>query len=316
MAGKRVAFGRLGARGSDAARGASRGSARGSNNSGSTGSGGTGGGRGSNGGRRGDGPDGRRPLMAGNWKMNFTHLEAIAHTQKLAFSFTEEQLSDVEVVLLPPFTDLRSVQTLIDADNLLLGFGAQDLSPYDGGAYTGDVSGPMLAKLGCQYVIVGHSERRTVHGETDAIVNAKVRAALRNEISPILCVGEGLEVREADDHVPHCTRQLDAALDSVSATQMRSVVVAYEPIWAIGTGKTATGGDAQQVIGAIRARLAERYDAATADLVRILYGGSVTAANIAAIMAEPDIDGALIGGASLKADEFVSICRYQDHILR
>ena len=262
------------------------------------------------------GPGERRPLMAGNWKMNFTHLEAIAHTQKLAFSFTPEQLTDVEVVLLPPFTAIRSVQTLIDADNLLLGFGAQDLSPFDGGAYTGDVSGPMLAKLGCKYVVVGHSERRTIHGETDELVNSKVKAALRNEIAPILCVGEGLEVRENSGHVPHCTHQLDAALDGLDAKQVQRVVIAYEPIWAIGTGKTATPGDAQEVIAAIRARIGLSYDDETAANTRVLYGGSVTSANIAGIMAEPDIDGALIGGASLKPDEFVSICRYSEHITR
>ena len=261
-------------------------------------------------------PEGRRPLMAGNWKMNLNHLEAIALTQKLAFSLTEKQLTEVETVLLPPFVDIRSVQTLIDADNLLIGYGAQDLSPYDSGAYTGDVSGPMLAKLGCQYVIVGHSERRTIHGEGDDVVAAKVKAAIRNEIAPILCVGEGLEVREGGGQVPHCTNQLDAALDGLTAEQVRGVVVAYEPIWAIGTGKTATPGDAQEVIGAIRSRLAERFDQETATTVRILYGGSVTSANIAAIMAEPDIDGALIGGASLKVDEFVAICRYREHIPR
>jgi triosephosphate isomerase (TIM) len=261
-------------------------------------------------------PGERRPLMAANWKMNLNHFEAIAHTQKLAFSFTEKELTEVEVVLLPPFVDIRSVQTLIDADNLLIGFGAQDLSPYDSGAYTGDVSGPMLATLGCQYVIVGHSERRTYHHEDDKIVNAKVKAALRNEIVPILCIGEGLELREADEQVPHCTAQLDAALDGLTAEQVRQVVVAYEPIWAIGTGKTATPGDAQEVVGAIRARLAERYDRETATTVRILYGGSVTAANIAGIMAEPDIDGGLIGGASLKLDEFVAICRYKEQAPR
>jgi triosephosphate isomerase (TIM) len=267
-------------------------------------------------GRRPLKPGERRPLMAGNWKMNFNHLEAIGHTQKLAFSFTAEQLMDVEVVLLPPFTDLRSVQTLIDADNLLIGFGAQDLSQHDGGAYTGDVSGPMLAKLGCQYVIVGHSERRTIHHETDELVNAKTKAAVRNGIAPILCVGENLEVREAEAHVPHCVKQIDAALDGITAEQAREIVVAYEPIWAIGTGKTATPGDAQEVIGAIRGRLAERYGAETANTMRILYGGSVTSANIAAIMAEPDIDGALIGGASLKPDEFVAIARYREHVGR
>jgi len=261
-------------------------------------------------------PVSRRPLMAGNWKMNLNHLEAISLTQKLAFSLTDKQLTDVEVVVLPPFVDIRSVQTLIDGDKLLLGYGAQDLSPYDSGAYTGDISGVMLAKLGCQYVVVGHSERRAVHGEDDTMVAAKLKAALRHELTPILCVGEGLEIREEGGHIPHCSDQLDAALDGLKAEQVRKVVIAYEPVWAIGTGKTATPDDAQQVIGALRVSLAERYDIQTAEEVRILYGGSVNAANIAAIMAEPDVDGGLIGGASLKAEEFVSICRYREHIAR
>ncbi len=261
-------------------------------------------------------PAGRQPLMAGNWKMNLNHLEAISLAQKLAFSLTEKQLSDVEVVVLPPFVDIRSVQTLIDGDKLLLGYGAQDLSPYDSGAYTGDISGVMLAKLGCQYVLVGHSERRSVHGEDDALVNVKVKAALRHDITPILCVGEGLPVREEGNQVAHCRAQLDGALDGLKAEQVRAIVIAYEPVWAIGTGKTATPADAQEVIGALRARVAERYDLETADTVRILYGGSVSAANVAAIMAEADVDGGLVGGASLKAEEFVTICRYKEHIAR
>jgi triosephosphate isomerase len=256
----------------------------------------------------------RRPLIAGNWKMNLNHLEAIALTQKLAFSLPEKLLADVDVVLLPPFVDIRSVQTLIDGDKLLMGYGAQDLSPHPSGAYTGDVSGPMLAKLGCQYVVVGHSERRTHHHEDDALVNAKVKAALANGIAPILCVGEGLDVREAGDHRAHCLSQLDAALSGRSAEAMEKVVVAYEPIWAIGTGKTATPEDAQEVIGAIRARIAELYPGPTAERVRILYGGSVKAANTPEIMAQPDIDGALVGGASLDADEFVKICRYDEAV--
>lgn len=255
----------------------------------------------------------RRPLMAGNWKMNLNHLEAIALVQKLAFSLTEQQLTDVEAVVLPPFTALRSVQTLIDGDKLLIGYGAQDLSPHQPGAYTGDISGPMLAKLNCQYVVVGHSERRAYHHEDDALVNAKVKAALTNGMAPILCVGEGLEIRDTGEHVPYTVTQLDAALNKVTAEQVEKVVVAYEPVWAIGTGKTATPEDAQEVIGALRARLAERYPGETPDKVRILYGGSVKAANIAAIMAQPDVDGALIGGASLDAEEFVQICRYRDH---
>jgi triosephosphate isomerase len=252
----------------------------------------------------------RRPLMAGNWKMNLNHLEAIALVQKLAFSLTEKQLEDVEVVVLPPFTDLRSVQTLIDGDRLLIGYGAQDLSPHPPGAYTGDIAGSMLAKLGCQYVVVGHSERRAYHAEDDELVAAKVKAAHGNAITPILCVGEGLEVREAGEHVEHTLGQLDAALAGRSTTEVARTVVAYEPVWAIGTGKTATPADAQEVIGAIRKRLAERFDAATARAVRILYGGSVKANNIAGIMEQPDIDGALVGGASLVAEEFVRICRF------
>jgi len=250
--------------------------------------------------------------MAGNWKMNLNHLEAIALVQKLAFSLTEKQLNEVEAVVLPPFTDIRSVQTLIDGDKLLLGYGAQDMSPHPNGAYTGDVSGPMLAKLGCQYVVVGHSERRAYHHEDDALVNAKVKAALANGIAPILCIGEGLDVREQGEHVPYTLAQLEAALDGVKTDQLEKVVIAYEPVWAIGTGKTATPADAQEVIGAIRGRLAERYDGPSAGKVRILYGGSVKSANVADIMAEPDIDGALIGGASLDAEEFVRICRYRE----
>lgn len=251
----------------------------------------------------------RKPLMAGNWKMNNNHLEAIALTQKLAFSLTEQQLTDVECVVLPPFVDIRSVQTLVDGDKLLLAYGAQDLSPHQSGAYTGDISGPMLAKLGCSYVVVGHSERRQYHNEDDEIVNAKVNAALRNDITPILCVGEGLEVREAGEHVAHTLAQLDGALKGLTPAQVEKIVVAYEPVWAIGTGKTATPADAQEVIGAIRARLVETQGDTVAQAVRILYGGSVKSGNIAEIMAESDVDGALVGGASLDGDEFARICR-------
>jgi triosephosphate isomerase (TIM) len=258
----------------------------------------------------------RRPLMAGNWKMNLNHLEAIALVQKLAFSLNEQQLTDVETVVLPPFTALRSVQTLVDGEKLLIGYGAQDLSPFQAGAYTGDISGPMLAKLGCQYVVVGHSERRTYHHEDDALVNAKVAAALANGLRPILCVGEGLEVREELRHVPHCCDQLDAALRGLTAEQVESVVIAYEPVWAIGTGKTATPEDAQEVCGAVRQRLGETFGPAVAERVRILYGGSVKAANIAGIMVQPDVDGALVGGASIDADDFAQICRFPEHISR
>jgi triosephosphate isomerase len=247
--------------------------------------------------------------------MNLTHLEAIGLVQKLAFSLKEPELEAAEVVVLPPFTALRSVQTLVTGDKLEIGYGAQDLSAQDSGAYTGEVSGAMLAALACRYVVVGHSERRALHGEDDAVVADKVQAALRHGLVPILCVGEGLEVRRAGEHVPHCTAQLDAALEGLSAEQLISpgegtgIVIAYEPVWAIGTGEVATPEDAQEVCGALRSRLAERFGAETAGLVRILYGGSVKAANTAGILAGPDVDGALVGGASLDADEFAQICR-------
>ena len=251
---------------------------------------------------------GRLPLIAGNWKMNCNHLEAIALVQKLIFSLTEEQTSRVEVAVLPPFVDIRSVQTLIDGDRVPIRFGAQDVSPHDSGAYTGDVSGPMLAKLGCSYVVVGHSERRQHHGEDDGVVNSKVLAAYRNAVTPILCVGETLEVREADDHVQHVTAQLTAALDGVTAEQAETLVVAYEPIWAIGTGQVATPDDAQEVCAALRATLAELYSPVLGAAVRVIYGGSVKAGNAAELLAGPDVDGALVGGASLDADEFSRIC--------
>jgi triosephosphate isomerase len=257
--------------------------------------------------------EGRRPLIAGNWKMNMTHLDAIGLVQKLAFTIPEKVLEDVEVVVLPPFTALRSVQTLVTGDKLDLGYGAQDVSMHDSGAYTGDVSGVMLSALGCQYVTVGHSERRALHGEDDAVVAAKARAALRHGIVPIVCVGEGPEIRQAGGHVQHCTGQLVASLDGVIAEQMAGdaggVVIAYEPVWAIGTGAVATPEDAQEVCGELRARLAERFGPETAASVRILYGGSVKAANMAGLLAGPDIDGALVGGASLDADEFAQICQ-------
>jgi triosephosphate isomerase (TIM) len=251
----------------------------------------------------------RRPLIAGNWKMNLNHLEAITLVQKLAFSLKDKELEAAEVVVLPPFTALRSVQTLVTGDKLTIGYGAQDLSAQDSGAYTGEVSGAMLAALACQYVVVGHSERRALHAEDDTVVAGKVQAALRHGLVPILCVGEELDVRRENRHVAHCCGQLDADLEGVSAEQMAGIVIAYEPVWAIGTGEVATPEDAQEVCEAIRARLAERYDPETAGRVRILYGGSVKAANTAGIMAGPDIDGALVGGASLDADEFAQICR-------
>ncbi|WP_340562419.1 triose-phosphate isomerase [Streptomyces sp. GSL17-111] len=254
----------------------------------------------------------RTPIMAGNWKMNLNHLEAIAHVQKLAFALSDKDYDGVDVAVLPPFTDLRSVQTLVDGDKLKITYGAQDISAHDSGAYTGEVGGPMLAKLKCSYAVVGHSERRQYHHEDDALCNAKVKAAFKHGLTPILCVGEGLDVRKAGHHVQHTLAQLDGALDDVPAADAETLVIAYEPVWAIGTGEVATPEDAQEVCHAIRGRLGELYDTELADKVRIQYGGSVKSGNVAAIMAQPDVDGALIGGASLDVDEFVKIVRFRD----
>jgi len=254
----------------------------------------------------------RTPLMAGNWKMNLNHIEAIALVQKLAYTFNAEDFAALDVAVLPPFTDIRSVQTLVDGDKLALKYGAQDIAKSDKGAFTGEISGPMLAKLGCTFVIVGHSERREYHGEGDQIVNLKTQAALRNNLIPIVCIGEGLEVRKAGEHVAHTLAQLDAALAGVGANDVANLVVAYEPVWAIGTGEVASPADAQEVCGAIRARIREVHGSA-ADQTRILYGGSMKADNVAALMLEADIDGGLVGGASIDPDEFVSVCRYRMH---
>lgn len=254
----------------------------------------------------------RIPLMAGNWKMNLNHIEAIALVQKLAYTFNAEDFAALEIAVIPPFTDIRSVQTLVDGDKIALKYGAQDLAKADKGAFTGEISGPMLAKLGCTFVIVGHSERREFHGENDQTVNLKVQAALRNGITPIVCVGEGSEVRNAGDQVAHTLSQLDAALSGVSSKDVANLVIAYEPIWAIGTGEVATPADAQEVCGAIRDQIRKAHGSA-ADQVRVLYGGSMKADNVAALMKEPDIDGGLVGGASLDPDEFVSVCRYRMH---
>jgi triosephosphate isomerase len=251
----------------------------------------------------------RTPLMAGNWKMNLNHLEAIALVQKLASSLTDQDYDAVEVAVLPPFTDIRSVQTMVDGDHLRIKYGGQDLSPHDDGAFTGDISGGMLAKLGCSFVVVGHSERREHHHEDDATVNAKVVAALRHKLAPILCVGESLDVRRDGDAAAHCTAQLRGALSGVTAAQAKSLVVAYEPIWAIGTGEVATPEDAQEVCAAVRATLGEIYNASLASATRILYGGSVKSNNALELMAAPDVDGALVGGASLIPEDFVQIVR-------
>jgi triosephosphate isomerase len=246
----------------------------------------------------------RKPLIAGNWKMNLNHFEAIALVQKIAFSLPDKYFDKVDVTVIPPFTDLRSVQTLVDGDKLRLTYGAQDLSQHDSGAYTGEISGAFLAKLGCTFAVVGHSERRTYHDEDDALVAAKAAAALKHGLTPIVCIGEGLEIREAGDHVSHNVNQLRGSLAGLTAEQIATIVIAYEPVWAIGTGRVASAGDAQEVCAAIRKELAELSSAQAAAGVRVLYGGSVNAKNVGEIVAQEDVDGALVGGASLDGEQF------------
>lgn len=249
----------------------------------------------------------RKPLMAGNWKMNLNHYEAIALVQKIAFSLPDKYYDKVDVTVIPPFTDLRSVQTLVDGDKLRLTYGAQDLSQYDAGAYTGEISGAFLAKLGCGFVVVGHSERRTYHNEDDALVAAKAAAALKHELTPIVCIGEHLDVREAGNHVAHNVEQLRGSLAGLSSQQISQVVVAYEPVWAIGTGRVASAADAQEVCGAIRRELASLASSEIAESVRVLYGGSVNAKNVGDLVAQNDIDGGLVGGASLDGEQFATL---------
>ncbi|MBS41976.1 MAG: triose-phosphate isomerase [Nocardioides sp.] len=256
----------------------------------------------------------RTPLMAGNWKMNLNHQEAVVLVQKLAWTLSDKKhdFDRVEVVVVPPFTDLRSVQTLVDGDRLKVQYGAQDVSLHESGAYTGEISAGMLAKLGCSYVVVGHSERREYHAESDETVNGKTKAAVAAGMTPIVCVGEGLDVRKAGEHVPYTLAQVDGSLAGFTAEQVADLVIAYEPVWAIGTGEVATPEDAQEVCEAIRARLREVHGDVAADGVRVLYGGSVKASNVAGIMQKADVDGALVGGASLLPDEFGAVCRYYD----
>jgi triosephosphate isomerase (TIM) len=258
------------------------------------------------------GRGGRQPLIAGNWKMNGNHFEAIALVQKLAFTLNDKDFAATDVAVLPPFTSLRSVQTLVFGDKLRIVYGAQDVSQHQNGAYTGDISAAMLAKLGCTYVLAGHSERRQYHGEDDDLVNAKIKALLGTDLVPILCVGESLEIRQEGRHLEYVTAQIDGSLAGLRAEQVAGLVIAYEPVWAIGTGEVATPEDAQEVCAAIRARISEAHTGETGASVRILYGGSVKADNIAAIMEQKDIDGALVGGASLDAGEFARICRYRE----
>jgi triosephosphate isomerase len=257
----------------------------------------------------------RRPLIAGNWKMNFDHLRAVAYVQKIAWTLKDAKFAptEVEVSVFPPFTDIRSVQTLIESDSLGFAFGAQDLSPFDDGAHTGDISGEFLKKLNCRYVIIGHSERRQDHHENDELVAAKTKAAVKHGLIPIICVGETSEDLEKFGASAVPAGQLRAVLAGLAADA--EIVVAYEPVWAIGSGQAATPSQAQEVCAALRAVIAEELSSETAETTRILYGGSVKSGNIASFMREKDVDGALVGGASLDAEEFAKIVQFPRHVI-
>lgn len=255
----------------------------------------------------------RKPLMAANWKMNITHLEAIAYLNKLSFTLTDKDFDQTEVVLFPSFIALRSVQTIVDADRLQIKYGAQDMSAHESGAYTGEISATMLTKLQTHFVLLGHSERRAYHNETDELVNAKSKLAIKNKLTPMIAVGETLEIRQASNAVAHTVGQIKAAYKNITADKAKDTVVAYEPVWAIGTGEVATEEDAQEMCFEIRAALEKIYSSDIAQKIRILYGGSVKPSNIAGLMEQPDIDGALVGGASLDPDEFIKIVRFKEH---
>jgi triosephosphate isomerase len=252
----------------------------------------------------------RKGLIAGNWKMNATHLEAIQMVQKLGYRLDPGDYDRVEVVVCPPFTALRSVQTVIETDYLRIQLGAQNVYWEPQGAFTGEISAPMLARLGVKWVVVGHSERRHIFGEDDTMVARKLRAVLANGMTPIVAVGETLEQREQEITEQVIGTQLKGAFQGLDAATVGALVVAYEPVWAIGTGRTASNEQAADAIGYLRRQVGEGWGEAAADAVRILYGGSVTPGNIAGLMAKRDIDGALVGGASLDPDKFASIVRY------
>ena len=252
----------------------------------------------------------RKPIMAGNWKMNLDHLEAIQLVQQLNYHLETVDYDATDVVVIPAFTALRSIQTLIEGDRMPVMLGAQNCHWEPSGAFTGEVSPPMLARLKVSYVVCGHSERRTLFGETDEVVNRKVHAVLANAMTPIMCVGESEEQRAAGEAAEVVTSQVRAGLTGVSGEQVAGMVIAYEPIWAIGTGKTATSGDAQEMCATVRSVVRELHGDAAADAVRVQYGGSVKPGNVRELMAQDDIDGALVGGASLDAEDFAVICRF------
>ena len=253
----------------------------------------------------------RRPIMAANWKMHMTHLEAIRDVQKLSYLLNRDDVERVEVVVCPPFTALRAIQILIESDRLRFGLGAQNVHFEEKGAFTGEISPPMLSALKVRHVIVGHSERRELFGETDETVNRKVRAVLAHGMIPILCVGETLQERDLGNTEEKVEGQVRAALAGVASEDVGKLVVAYEPIWAIGTGRNAEPADAGEVVGLIRSTLASLYSKEAADVVRVQYGGSVKPGNIREFMAHPEIDGALVGGASLDPEEFALIVKYR-----
>lgn len=253
----------------------------------------------------------RTPLMAGNWKMNLDWKQSLSLVEELGEALREVDTTVVEAAVLPPFVNIRTVQTAVEAGDLPISYGAQDISAHESGAYTGEISGSMLTALGCTYVAVGHSERREYHCEGEVETNAKVKAALSVGLSPILCVGEPLEERKAGKQVEYSLAQLEGGIEGLSAEDVAKVVVAYEPVWAIGTGEVATPDDAQEVCAAIRDVVRTKHGDATADALRVLYGGSVKSSNVAELMTKEDVDGALVGGASLKAEEFAKIVGYQ-----
>lgn len=253
----------------------------------------------------------RTPLMAGNWKMNLDWKQGLALVEDLGDALKDVDTDAVEVAVIPPFVDIRTVQTAVEAGKLPIAYGGQDISEHESGAYTGETSGQMLAALGATYALVGHSERRQYHAETEQITNAKVKAAFAAGLVPILCVGEPLEERKAGKHVEYTLAQLEGGVEGLSAEDAAKIVIAYEPVWAIGTGEVATPEDAQEVCAAIREALRGLFSPEVADAVRVLYGGSVKSSNVAEIMGKEDVDGALVGGASLKADEFAKIAGYQ-----
>jgi triosephosphate isomerase (TIM) len=251
----------------------------------------------------------RRPLISGNWKMHHDHIEALHMVRDLGLRLKPDDVARVDVSVHPPFTDLRTVQTLVEKEGIAVSLGAQHCSDEDAGARTGEVSPRMLARLGTTYVLVGHSERRTLFGMTDDMVAATAKAVLRHDMTPIICVGESEEQRQRSQTEARLEEQVLAALEGLAPPQVERVVFAYEPIWAIGTGTAATAVDAEDACVFIRAMVAKVSNEQVAELVRIQYGGSVQAENAADLMSEPDVDGLLVGGASLNAASFLDVIR-------